>query len=380
MPSTTKRDYYEVLGVERNASPQEVKKAYRRLAVKFHPDKNPDDAKAEDAFKEAAEAYSVLSDEDKRATYDRFGHEGLRGGPQVNADIFREFSDIFGGGGGGGGGIFEDIFGDFFGGGGRRRSQRGADLRYDLEISFDEAVKGTESRILVPRSELCTTCDGSGAKEGTDKETCSGCGGHGQVRYQQGFLVVARPCSECRGSGQIIRDPCDDCSGTGHVVNEHELPLRIPAGVDDGSRIRARGHGEPGPSGIPGDLYVVLSVAPHKVFRRDGEDILLELPVTFPQAALGADLDVPTIHGPEPVTIPAGTQTGTRIRIRGKGVPRLDSSGNGDQVVFVAVMTPTKLTKEQRALVEQLGAITPAPKLGDNASGKEKSFFEKLFG
>lgn len=375
MASTAKRDYYEVLGIGRDASQQDIKKAYRRLAVQYHPDKNPNDPKAEDAFKEAAEAYSILGDEEKRRVYDRYGHEGLRGGPQVNADIFREFTDIFGGGS-----IFEDLFGDFFGGG-RRRPQRGADLRYDLEITFDEAVRGTETRILVPRNELCNTCDGSGAKPGTQKQPCATCGGHGQVRYQQGFLIVARPCPECRGSGQYVPNPCDDCSGTGHVARERELTLKIPAGVDSGSRIRSVGQGEvPAHGGPPGDLYVVLTVKPHEIFRRDGDDVLLELPITFSQAALGADVDVPTIHGSESISIPAGTQTGTRIRIRHKGVPRLHGGGKGDQIVFVTVVTPQKLTKEQRKLLEELGELTPPPKIGERATGKEKSFFEKLFG
>jgi molecular chaperone DnaJ len=377
LASTAKRDYYEVLGIDRQANQQEIKKAYRRLAVQYHPDKNPGDPSAEDAFKEAAEAYSILGDEQKRAVYDRYGHEGLRGGPQVNADIFREFTDIFGGGGS----IFEDLFGDFFGGGRSRRPQRGADLRYDLEITFDEAVHGTETRILVPRNELCETCDGSGAKPGTHKQPCATCGGHGQVRYQQGFLVVARPCPDCRGSGQFIPSPCDACTGTGHVAKERELTLKIPAGVDSGSRIRSVGQGEAAPyGGSPGDLYVVLTVKPHKMFRRDGEDVLLELPITFSQAALGDDVDVPTIHGTESIAIPAGTQTGTRIRIRNKGVPRLNGGGKGDQIVFVTVVTPQKLTKEQRSLLEQLGKITPPPQVGERATGKEKSFFEKLFG
>ena len=376
MTSTTKRDYYEVLGVDRQATPQEIKKAYRKLAVQYHPDKNPGDPKAEDAFKEAAEAYSILGDDEKRAVYDRYGHEGLRGGPQVNSDIFREFSDIFGGGS-----IFEDLFGDFFGGGGRNRTSRGQDLRYDLEITFEEAVRGTETRILVARNELCDNCAGSGARPGTNKQVCTTCGGHGQVRFQQGFLVVARPCTQCRGAGQIITDPCEQCSGSGHIERERPLTIQIPAGVDDGSRIRSVGHGEAGVrGGPPGDLYVFLRVSPHKLFRRDGEDILVELPITFAQAALGADLDVPTIHGSEPITIPAGTQTGTRIRIRGKGVPRLRGSGNGDHIVFVTVVTPTKLNKEQRQLLEQLGKITPPPKIGEGTGGKEKSFFEKLFG
>lgn len=374
MASTTKRDYYEVLGVERGANPQEIKKAYRRLAVKYHPDKNPDDPSAEEAFKEAAEAYSVLSDEDKRAVYDRYGHAGLRGGPQVNTDIFREFTDIFGGGS-----IFEELFGDFFGGR-RSRVVRGSDLRYDLEITFEEAVHGIETRILLPRAELCDVCGGSGAKPGTQKRPCPTCGGHGQVRMQQGFLVVARPCGHCRGTGQIIPDRCTTCSGTGQVAKERELTLKIPAGVDSGSRLRLTGEGEAGArGGPPGDLYVVLAVKPHKLFRREGDDIYLELPITFPQAALGTEVEVPTIDGSAVVSIPEGTQSGTVVKLRGKGVSRL-GGGRGDQLVVVNVVTPAKLSKEQRALLEKLSAIMPPLKVGQRIPSKEKSFFDKLFG
>ena len=376
MDSTAKRDYYEVLGVDRSATPQEVKKAYRRLAVQYHPDKNPNDPKAEEAFKEAAEAYGVLGDEDKRALYDRYGHEGLRGGPQLNTDIFREFTDIFGGGS-----IFEELFGDFFGGGRRTRAARGADLRYDLEVTFEEAVKGTDTRILVPRNELCGNCEGSGAKSGTNRMPCPTCGGHGQVRHQQGFLIVARPCGQCRGAGQIIPHPCEHCAGTGHLTRERELTLKIPAGVDNGSRMRVAGEGEAAArGGFNGDLYVVLNVKPHKTFKRDGDDIYVELPITFPQAALGAEVEVPTIDGKEQLSIPEGTQTGTIFKLRGTGVPRLQGSGRGDEHVVVNVVTPRKLSKEQRALLKELGEITPPPKIGEHRGGKEKSFFERLFG
>lgn len=378
MTSTAKRDYYEVLGVDRQASHQEIKKAYRRLAVQFHPDKNPDDPAAEDSFKEAAEAYSILGDTEKRSVYDRYGHEGLRGGPQVNSDIFREFTDIFGGGGS----IFEDLFGDFFGGGGRSRVSRGADLRYDLEVTFEEAVGGTTTRILVPRSELCAPCSGSGAAPGTHKSPCRQCGGHGQVRFQQGFLVVARPCGQCQGTGQVIPNPCSECNGSGQVAKERQLSLNIPAGVDTGSRIRVSGEGEVGARGGPaGDLYVFITVKPHETFRRDRDDIYLELPLTFSQAALGTEVLLPTIHGSDHLlTIPEATQTGTQFRLRGKGVPRLSGGGKGDMNVIVTVVTPPKLSKQQRALLEQLGEITPPPKIGDKTPGKEKSFFEKLFG
>lgn len=376
MNSTTKRDYYEVLGVDRSASPQEIKKAYRRLAVKLHPDKNPGDPTAEEAFKEAAEAYSVLGDQDKRAVYDRYGHEGLRGGPQVNTDIFREFTDIFGGGS-----LFEELFGDFFGGARRGRASRGADLRYDLEIEFEDAVSGTETRILVPRSELCGRCGGSGAEPGTRKSVCPSCGGHGQIRQQQGFLVVARPCGRCRGQGQVVDAPCRECTGSGHVAQEREITLKIPAGVDSGSRLRLTGEGEAGArGGPPGDLYVVLSVKPHPLFKREGEDIYLELPVTFPQAALGAEVEVPTVAGNERISIPEGTQTGTIFKLRGKGISRLHGHGKGDQLVVINVVTPQELTREQRALIEKLAELTPPPKPGEHASGRERSFFEKLFG
>ncbi|HSF15595.1 MAG TPA: molecular chaperone DnaJ [Vicinamibacteria bacterium] len=375
MTSTFKKDYYEVLGVDRTATPSDIKRAYRRLAVKYHPDKNPGDASAEEAFKECAEAYSVLSDQEKRAVYDRYGHAGLRGAPQVNTDIFREFTDIFGGGS-----IFEELFSDLFGGR-RSRSSRGADLHYDLELTFEEAVHGTETRILVPRAEHCSSCAGSGAEPGTSKSSCPACGGRGQVRFQQGFLVVSRPCGQCRGTGQIIPDPCKTCTGSGQIAREREITLRIPAGVDTGSRLRRTGEGEAGMRGGPsGDLYVILHVKPHALFRRDGDDIYLELPVTFPQAALGAQVEVPTIEGNESLTVPPGTQSGSVIKLRGKGVPRLQGSGRGDQLVVVNVVTPEKLTREQRELVEQLGALMTAPKLGERPSGRERSFFERLFG
>ena len=372
MPSTKKRDYYEVLQVERNATQQDIKKAYRRLAVEHHPDKNPDNPSAEDAFKEASEAYSVLGDTSKRNTYDQYGHDGLRGDARVNTDIFHEFSDIFGGGS-----IFDDIFGDFFGG--RNRQTRGTDLRYDLTLTFEQAVKGTEARILLPLTVSCSECAGSGAEKGTERQTCRTCAGHGQVRYQQGLLVVARPCPDCRGSGYLIANPCKECNGTGNTSTERELKIKIPAGVDHGSRIRSRGNGDAGASGISGDLYVVLEVGPHDVFRRDGEHIIIEAPITFPQAAMGVRLEVPTIHGNERVLIPPGSQTGTKIKLQGKGVPRLNGSGNGDQIVFVTVVTPKNLNAEQKQLFEKLAQTMPPLKIGTKFEEREKSFFERLF-
>ncbi len=373
MANVGERDYYEVLGVPRAASQQEIKRAYRKLAVQYHPDKNPGDRKAEEAFKVAAEAYSVLADEEKRSVYDQYGHTGLKGGPQFNQDIFREFSDIFGGS------IFEDLFGS-----NRRRTRprRGADLRYDLEINFDEAVKGTETRIRIPRSETCTVCSGSGAAPGTSKSACPTCHGQGQVRYQQGFLVVSRTCSHCNGSGQIIPNPCSECSGGGQISRQREIAIKIPAGVDSGSRLRLVDEGEAGfRGGPPGDLYVVLQVKEHPFFKRQDDDLYCEVPITFPQAALGAEIEVPTINGPEQLTIPEGTQTGTVFKLRGKGIPRLRGYGRGDQLVVGTVVTPKQMSKEQRKLYKQLFESTPPiPVNPEEAEKEDKGFIEKLFG
>jgi molecular chaperone DnaJ len=374
----TKRDYYEILGVERGASPQQIKSAYRKLAVQLHPDKNPGDKKAEEAFKEAAEAYSVLSDQDKRSIYDQYGHAGLKGGPQINQDIFREFSDIFGGS------IFEDVFGfgDLFGSSRRRnRPRRGSDLRYDLQLSFDDAVHGTETRVRIPRTESCSGCDGSGAAPGTSKTACSTCHGQGQIRHQQGFLVVSRTCGQCGGTGQVIPEPCLECSGQGQVVREREITLKIPAGVDMGSRMRLTGEGEAGAlGGPPGDLYVVLQVEEHPFFKRQDEDIYCEIPITFPQAALGDEIEVPTIDGSETLTIPEGTQTGTVFKLKGKGIVRLRGHGRGHQLVSVTVVTPKRLNKEQKRLYRKLKESTPAIKIDPESAGQDKNFFEKLFG
>lgn len=379
MPVAGDRDYYEVLGVGRSASPQAVKSAYRKLAVKLHPDKNPGDKNAEEAFKEAAEAYSVLGDPDKRSTYDRYGHAGLRGGPQFNQDIFREFSDIFGGS------IFEDFFGfgDIFGGGGRRRNRprRGADLRYDLQISFEEAVNGAQTRIRIPRADTCSSCDGSGAAQGTKKEICPTCQGQGQVRHQQGFLLVSRTCSHCQGAGQIIPNPCSECSGHGQVVGERDLKIKIPAGVDTGMQIRQVGEGESGTlGGPPGDLYVAIQVEEHPFFRRQDDDIYCEIPITFPQAALGDEIEVPTIEGPEQLTIPEGTQAGTIFKLKGKGVPRVRGNGRGSQLVAVTLVTPKRLSKEQRKIFEQLKEVTSPITIDPEELDKDKGIFERLFG
>jgi molecular chaperone DnaJ len=376
--SVGQRDYYEVLGVGRSASPREIKSAYRRLAVKLHPDKNPGDKAAEEAFKEAAEAYSVLGDPEKRALYDQYGRAGLKGGPSINQDIFREFSDIFGGS------IFEDLFGfgDFFGGRRSRSSvRRGSDFRYDLQITFEEAVKGTETRIRIPRPENCPTCQGSGAAPGTTKTACTTCDGHGNIRYQQGFLVVSRSCGRCQGTGQIIPSPCKECSGVGQVQRDRELSIKIPAGVDSGSRLRLSGEGEPGMrGGPPGDLYVFLEAKEHPFFGRRDDDIYCEIPITFAQAALGAEIEVPTIDGKERVSIPEGTQTGTIFKLKGKGVPRLRGHGRGNQLVAVRVLTPTKLTKEQRQLLDRLGELIPPPADVEENADKETGFLGRLFG
>jgi molecular chaperone DnaJ len=373
------RDYYEILGVEKSASQQEIKSAYRKLAVKYHPDKNPGDGKAEEAFKAAAEAYSVLGDPEKRSVYDQYGHAGLKGGPQINQDIFREFSDIFGGS------IFEDFFGfgDIFGGGrrGRSRPRRGADLRYDLQISFNEAVRGTETRIRIPRSETCTNCQGGGAAPGTEKSVCNTCHGQGQMRYQQGFLVVSRTCSHCGGTGQTISHPCPECSGAGQVDREKEINFKIPPGVDTGSTLRVAGEGEAGfRGGPPGDLHVVLHAEEHPFFRRHEDDIYCEVPITFPQAALGAEIEVPTVDGTQRLNVPEGTQTGTVFKLKGKGITRLRGYGRGDQLVSVNVVTPRRLSKEQRKIFKQLRDITPPIPVDPEAAETDKSFIEKLFG
>ncbi len=375
--SASGRDYYEVLGVGRSASQQEIKRAYRKLAVKYHPDKNPDDNTAEEAFKEASEAYGVLGDPEKRSVYDQFGHAGLKGGPQVNQDIFREFSDIFGGN------IFEDLFGfgDIFGTRSRRRGpRRGSDLRYDLQISFEEAVNGTETRVRIPRVEICSQCGGSGAAAGTGKSQCATCHGQGQIRYKQGFLVVSRTCSHCEGTGQFVDNPCSDCSGSGQVNREREISIKLPAGVDSGSRLRLTGEGEAGAQGgPPGDLYVVLQVDDHPFFKRQDENIYCEIPITFPQAALGAEIEVPTINGPERLTIPEGTQTSTIFKLRGKGIRNVRGHGRGDQLVAVTVATPKRLSKEQRKLFLQLQELTPPLPASSEESERDKSFIEKLF-
>jgi len=350
-----KRDYYEVLGLGRTAKDQEIKSAYRRLAMRYHPDKNPNDASAEEKFKEAAEAYSVLADQEQRRRYDRFGHAGVSSGagPSWGAPGFGGIEDILG-----------DLFGfgDVFGGGrgGTRRSsaQRGADLRYDLEITLEEAADGMTAQLRIPRLEICETCKGSGAAAGTEPETCITCGGAGQMRYQQGFFSVARTCHACRGVGRVINNPCADCRGSGRVEREKQMEVKIPAGVETGSRLRVQGEGESGTNGGPaGDLYVVIHVAEHERFERQGSNLYVAVPITFAQAALGADITVKTLDDEKKLKIPVGTQTGTVFRLKGKGMPALGGRGRGDLFVSATVITPTSLTREQRKLLEQLATV-----------------------
>jgi molecular chaperone DnaJ len=348
-----KRDYYEVLGVSRQASDQEIKSAYRKLALQYHPDRNPGNHHAEESFKEAAEAYSVLSDSQKRAQYDRFGHAGVSGAASsgfggFDPNVFADFSDILGDLFG-----FGDIFGSRRGG---TRVQRGADLRYDLDLNFEDAVFGITSKIKVPRHETCPECDGSGAEKGSGPTTCTTCNGYGQVRFQQGFFAITRTCNQCHGSGQVIKHKCKTCHGDGRVVREKTLELKIPAGVDNGSKLRVSGEGDAGGRGGPaGDLYVVLNVREHEFFERREHDLHCHIPITFPQAALGDRIVVPTLEGEEEgLAIPAGTQTGSTFRIKGRGVSKRGGSARGDLFVSVNVVVPSKLTKEQKELLTKL--------------------------
>lgn len=370
----SKRDYYEVLGVAKNVSEAELKRAYRRLAMKHHPDRNQGDAESEQLFKEAKEAYEVLCDPQKRAAYDQFGHAGLGGA---------------GGGarGAGFGDIFEDIFGDIFGGGSRgggNRAYRGADLQYNLEIGLEEAVFGTESKIRVPTQEDCVTCGGTGAQPGSKPEDCSTCGGVGQVRMQQGFFSVQQTCPACRGTGKVIRNPCRKCQGSGHIEEQKTLSVKIPAGVDSGDRIRLAGEGERGVnSGPAGDLYVQIKVKPHRLFKRDGNDLVCEVPISFATAALGGTLEVPTLNERISLKIPAETQSGRFFRMRGKGVKPVRGGPPGDLICRVDVETPVNLTKQQKELLEQFeesmvkGGQRHSPQAHNWLDGV-KGFFEDL--
>jgi molecular chaperone DnaJ len=371
----TKRDYYEVLGVARAATDQEIKSAYRKLALKHHPDRNPGDAAAEEKFKEAAEAYAVLADADKRAAYDRFGHAAVnQGGAQgFDPSVFSDFGDILGGLG--------DIFGfgDVFGGRGRRGPRRGADLRYDLEISFEESATGRETSLKIPREETCETCKGSGAAAGSGPETCTQCRGAGQVRYQQGFFTVARTCPQCRGAGRIITKPCATCRGNGRVTQERQLTVKIPPGIATGQRLRLHGEGEHGSQGAPpGDLYIVVHVADHPVFQREDDDLHCELAVGYPTLALGGSVQVPTLDGEETLTIPEGTQSGATFRLRGRGMPNVSGRGKGDLHVAIKVAVPKKLSREQRKTLEELKRVLPSEVRQTQRGEEEKPFFERV--
>jgi len=373
----SKRDYYEILGVAREATDQQIKSAYRKLALKYHPDRNPGDHTAEERFKEAAEAYAIVSDSEKRSLYDRYGHAGVSGagagGFDPNAfagfeDIFGNLGDLFG-------------FGDMFGGRRRRGGpQRGSDLRYDLEISFEESFTGTETSIQIPREETCESCKGSGAAPGSSPEVCPHCSGSGQLRFQQGFLTVARPCSTCRGSGRVISKPCQACRGAGRVGRERKITAKIPAGIATGQRLRLYGEGEHGAAGgPPGDLYVVVHVQDHSFFHREGDDLYCEVPVSFPTLALGGDLRVPTLVGDEELKVPAGTQPGARFKVRGKGMPNVSGRGVGDLYVIARATVPKKLTREQKHVIEELAKVLPQDKVeAAVAEGGERPFFENV--
>jgi molecular chaperone DnaJ len=361
-----KRDYYEVLGISRDASDQEIKSSYRRMAVKYHPDKNSGDKSAEEKFKEAAEAYSVLSDPEKRARYDRFGHSGMQGGfSGFDPNIFGDFGDILGE-------FFG--FGDIFGG--RRRSgpARGADLRYDLKISFKEAAFGLKTKIKIPRQDTCPSCNGSGAPKGKPPVNCPTCKGAGQVRYQQGFFSISRSCGQCNGTGRIITEPCETCQGKGRIHKEKVLEVRIPAGIDSGARLRIQGEGEAGSlNGPSGDLYVIIYVEEHPFFQRQENNIYCQVPISIVQAVLGSEIVVPTLEGEEKLKIPEGTQTGSVFRLRNKGIVSLGGRGRGDQFVTVNIVVPTKLTREQRQAFENLAKVSE-----DDELIQERNIFDKV--
>jgi len=370
--ATKKRDYYEVLGVNRDAAEEEIKKAYRKLAMKYHPDRNPDSKEAEEKFKEAKEAYEILSDGEKRRAYDAYGHAGVNpqmGGMGEGAAGFGGFAEAFG-----------DIFSDIFGGGqGRGRSSvyRGADLRYNLEISLEQAARGTETKIRIPTMETCETCHGSGAKPGTSPKTCDACHGSGTVRLSQGFFSIQQTCPTCHGTGKVVTDPCATCRGAGRLKRHKTLAVKIPAGVDEGDRIRLAGEGESGVNGGPsGDLYVVIHLKPHQVFQRDADDLHCQMPISFTQAALGGEIEIPTLDGSAKIKVPAETQSGQVFRLRGKGIKGVRSTYPGDLLCEVVVETPVRLTDRQRELLREFEEINQRD--GERHNPRAKSFMDKV--
>lgn len=370
----TKRDYYEILGIPRNASSEEIKKAYRQMALKYHPDRNPGNKGAEERFKEAAEAYSVLGDIEKRATYDRFGHEGLRGEgftgfSSFNSSIFEEFEDILGD-------FFGFDFGDFFGTTRTRKysPQRGRDLALEIEITLEEASRGVEKEITLNRAELCPSCQGSRLHPGTKKAACPSCQGRGQIRYQQGFFTISRTCSHCQGTGEIISTPCEECKGSGRIKKKRVLRVRIPEGIDDGSRLRIAGEGEAGEAGAAGgDLYVVTRVMHHDFFERDKNNLYCQISISFPQAALGATVEIPTLEENAILRIPAGAQSGEVFRLKGRGIRDISSHRKGDLFVKVIVKTPENLSKEQKSLLKQF-----AESRGEDLEEPDRSVIHKI--
>jgi len=366
--SMAKRDYYEVLGVNRDATEDDLKKSYRRLAMKWHPDRNPDNPKAEEHFKEAKEAYEVLCDANKRAAYDQFGHAGVDPAAAAGAGGMGGFGDIFG-----------DIFGEIFGGarGGRSTVFRGADLRYNLELSLEQAAHGFETKIRIPAMSTCDTCKGSGAKPGTAPTTCPSCRGAGQVRISQGPFSIAQTCPRCHGSGSIIPHPCGTCSGSGRIKLQKTLSVKIPAGVDEGDRVRLSGEGEPGVNvGPPGDLYVQVHIKPHAVFQRDHDDLHCEMPISITSAALGGEIEIPTLDGSAKIRVPAETQSGKTFRIRGKGIKGVRSQSPGDLFCHVVVETPVQLTSRQRELLREFEAISQQDSARHNP--RAKGWFDKV--
>ena len=375
MAKAHQRDYYEVLGVTRTAAVDEIKSAYRKAALKWHPDRNPENkTEAEVKFRECTEAYSVLSDAQKRQIYDTYGHAGLSSsgvGQGFDNTVFQDFHDIFGDFFG-----FEDLFGSGGGRRGRSRAQRGADLRYDMSLTFEEASAGVTTKIKLPRQEYCEACNGTGAKKGTGVQACQTCAGRGQLAYQQGFFTITRTCPACQGAGQIVKERCPECRGQGRLEREKTIELRIPPGVDTGTRLRVAGEGEPGPTGGPtGDLYVVLDVKEHQFFERRGADLYCTIPLSIAQATLGTELQVPGLNGEEKLKIPEGTQSGAVFRLKGRGLADPRGGGKGDLYYHVRVLTPTKLTREQRKLMEQLGYTI---RVDNKPADRNSSIFDKV--